>query len=70
MSNLLPLHTPLATLDDDAWDDLLNFIEERQVIPIIGPELLQVDTDKGPVLDATYDKVREGTKDPAKKFRP
>jgi hypothetical protein len=30
----------------------------------------QVDTDKGPVLDATYDKVREGTKDPAKKFRP
>jgi hypothetical protein len=30
----------------------------------------QVDTDKGPALDATYDKVREGTKDPVKKFRP
>jgi hypothetical protein len=26
-----------------------------------------VDTDKGPVLDQTYDKVREGTPDPAKK---
>jgi hypothetical protein len=30
----------------------------------------QVDTDKGPALDATYDKVREGTPDPVKKFRP
>jgi hypothetical protein len=30
----------------------------------------QVDTDKGPALDAAYDKVREGAKDPVKKFRP
>ena len=30
----------------------------------------RVDTDKGPALDATYDKVREGAKDPVKKFRP
>ncbi|MBG9389283.1 hypothetical protein [Caenimonas aquaedulcis] len=30
----------------------------------------QVDTDKGPVLDRTYDKVREGTPDPDKKFSP
>ena len=37
-----------ATLDDDAWDDLLSFIEERQVIPIVGPELLQVATSSGP----------------------
>ena len=29
-----------------------------------------VDTDKGPALDATYDKLREGAKDPVKKFRP
>src|SRR6476661_10417824 len=50
MSSPLPMHPPLATLDDDAWDDLLNFIEERRVIPIIGPELLQVDTDAGPRL--------------------
>ena len=36
--------------DEDAWDDLLNFIEERRVIPIIGPELLRVDTEQGPRL--------------------
>jgi hypothetical protein len=48
MSSPFPMHHPLATLDDDAWDDLLNFIEERRVIPIIGPELLQVDTESGP----------------------
>ena len=33
--------------DDDAWDDLLNYIEERRVIPIIGPDLLRVQTDRG-----------------------
>ena len=51
------MHPPLATLDDDAWDDLLNFIEERRVIPIIGPELLKVDTEAGPRL--LYDWVAE-----------
>ena len=50
VSNLLPMHPPLSTLDEDAWDDLLNFIEERRVIPIIGPELLTVETDTGPRL--------------------
>jgi len=50
MSNPLPMHPPLATLDDDAWEDLLNFIEERRVIPILGPELLTVETDTGPRL--------------------
>jgi hypothetical protein len=29
-----------------------------------------VDTDKGPVLDRAYDKVREGADDPVKKFSP
>jgi hypothetical protein len=57
MSSPLPMHPPLATLDEDAWDDLLNFIEERRVIPIIGPELLQVDTDTGP--RALYEWVAE-----------
>ncbi|MBS0462668.1 MAG: toll/interleukin-1 receptor domain-containing protein [Proteobacteria bacterium] len=33
--------------DDDAWDDLLNYIEERRVIPIIGPDLMRVQTDRG-----------------------
>lgn len=30
----------------------------------------RVDTDKGPVIDQTYDRVREGTPDPEKKFSP
>ena len=33
--------------DEDAWDDLLNYIEEHRVIPIIGPDLLRVQTDAG-----------------------
>ena len=57
MSIPVPMHTPLVTLDEDAWDDLLNFIEERRVIPIIGPELLTVDTDAGPRL--LYDWIAE-----------
>lgn len=48
---------PDATLDEDAWDDLLSFIEERRVIPIVGPELLMVATDSGPRL--LYDWVAE-----------
>src|SRR6202162_5651632 len=50
MSSPLPMRPAVATLDDDAWEDLLNFIEERHVIPIIGPELLQVETETGPRL--------------------
>jgi len=41
---------PISTLDDDAWEDLLSFIEERRVIPIVGPELLLVATERGPRL--------------------
>jgi len=29
-----------------------------------------VDTDKGPVMDETYDRVRDGADDPIKKFSP
>ena len=47
----------ISTLDDDAWDDLLSFIEERRVIPIVGPELLRVDTPAGPKL--LYDWLAE-----------
>ena len=50
MTNGSAMLAPMSTLDDDAWDDLLSFIEERRVIPIVGPELLQVSTDKGPRL--------------------
>jgi len=41
---------PITTLDEDAWEDLLSFIEERRVIPIVGPELLMVATERGPRL--------------------
>ncbi len=49
MSSVLPFESA-PRLDEDAWDDLLNFIEEKRVIPIIGPELLKVETDAGPRL--------------------
>jgi hypothetical protein len=57
MSNVAPIHAQIATLDEDAWDDLLNYIEERRVIPIVGPELLKVDTETGPRL--LYDWIAE-----------
>jgi len=44
------MNAPLPALhgfDEDAWDDLLNYIEERRVIPIVGPDLLRVQTDRG-----------------------
>jgi hypothetical protein len=50
MANVLHIPAPAQELDDDAWDDLLSFIEEKRVIPIIGPELLEVETDAGPRL--------------------
>jgi hypothetical protein len=37
----------VENFDEDAWDDLLNYIEEKRVIPIIGPDLLRVQTDRG-----------------------
>ncbi len=49
MNNVLPL-SPLPRLDEDAWEALLDFIEERRVIPIVGPELLKVETESGPRL--------------------
>ena len=45
------------TLDDDAWDDLLSYIEERRVIPIVGSELLRINTPSGPKL--LYDWLAE-----------
>ncbi len=39
-----------AAFSDDVWEDLLNYIEEKRVIPIVGPELLKVETDTGPRL--------------------
>ena len=36
-----------APFHDDVWEDLLNYIEEKRVIPIVGPELLKVETETG-----------------------
>ena len=47
MSTLPAAAATLQNFDDDAWDDLLNYIEEHRVIPIIGPDLLRVQTDGG-----------------------
>src|SRR5881394_1103283 len=30
---------------EDFWDDLLQFIEDRRVIPIVGPDLLTAEID-------------------------
>jgi hypothetical protein len=57
MSQLLRMPIASATLDDDAWGDLLDYIEDKRVIPIVGPELLTVATDSGPRL--LYDWVAE-----------
>ncbi len=40
----------VAAFDDNAWEDLLNYIEEKRVIPIVGPELTVVQTDAGPEI--------------------
>src|ERR1700686_5510206 len=50
MSSASAAATPVSTLDDDGWDDLLSFIEERRFTPIVGPELLLVSTERGPRL--------------------
>ena len=47
MSSAMASVAPFQDFDEDAWDDLLNYIEERRVIPIIGPDLLRVQTDRG-----------------------
>ncbi len=45
-----PTVVSAVPFNDDVWDDLLNYIEEKRVIPIVGPELLKVDTETGPQL--------------------
>ena len=55
-SAAVPL-SPRAVLDEDAWEDLLSFIEDRRVIPIVGPELLMVQIEGRPRL--LYDWVAE-----------
>jgi hypothetical protein len=57
MSQLFDMPAQPSAMDDDAWGDLIDYIEDRRVIPIVGPELLSVDTDTGPRL--LYDWLAE-----------
>jgi hypothetical protein len=51
MSTFTPESPTLAcdagAFDNDAWEDVLNFVEEKRVIPIVGPELVTVQTEAG-----------------------
>src|SRR6185503_19420036 len=38
---------PVSPLQDFFWDDILEFIDERKVIPIVGAELLNVPNGAG-----------------------
>jgi hypothetical protein len=35
--------------DEDFWDDLLAFVEQGRVIPVVGPELLTIPGEAGPL---------------------
>jgi len=39
----------MPDLQEDFWDNLLDYIDDRKVIPVIGPELVTVREDDGDV---------------------
>ena len=55
---MLPLSTALhpatARWPETAWEDLLGYIEEDNVIPVIGSDLLRVETDAGGISLYTH----------------
>lgn len=40
--------------EESLWDDLLHYIEKRRVIPIVGPDLLNVEVDGTRILLDRY----------------
>ena len=36
-----------SVIDEDCWDDILAFIEEGSLVPVLGPELLQIQVNGG-----------------------
>ncbi len=46
--DLLPSQTATELWKDNIWDRLLDSLDERSVIPIVGPDLLQVEVDGPP----------------------
>lgn len=50
---LLTAESPVsavAAFDDNAWEDLLNHIEEKRVILVVSSELTGVHADAGPEI--------------------
>jgi hypothetical protein len=55
MSQSLTAPTPTSELwKDNIWDRLLDSLDERSVIPIVGPDLLQVEVDGETILLDQY----------------
>ncbi len=48
--NLLAPDATPELWKDNIWDRLLDSLDERSVIPIVGPDLLQVEIDGTPIL--------------------
>jgi hypothetical protein len=40
--------------DENSWVDLLSLIEEGEVVPVVGPELMEIDGGNGPELFHTW----------------
>lgn len=54
VQELAPADADAQLWDEDIWDELLPYIEERRVIPIIGPDLLRVEHEGKEVLLDRY----------------
>jgi hypothetical protein len=48
--DLLPENLSADLWNEETWEELLGYIEDRRVIPIIGPDLLQVEVDGSKTL--------------------
>ncbi len=49
-----PLPAAVGLWESELWDELLANLDERRVIPIVGPDLLEVETPTGPARLETW----------------
>jgi hypothetical protein len=52
--DLLPLSAHPVLWEEEIWDELLAYIEEQRVIPIVGPDLLRMEAEGKEVLLDRY----------------